>query len=192
MGYGEAFHATKALLKHRIVLLSGPIGSEETAHVIPELLLLDADNHDSPIDLYINSTGGSVAQGLAIIDAMMCIKAPVSTVCIGTATSIAAWILAAGIKGRRYASPNAEVAIYHSPSSFHGQSTAIHPGGQPRGKLQERLAKMLSEWTGQPPEEVARAMETDSFLSADQARDFGLLDEILIPYQSGGAKPESA
>ncbi|MFA4029506.1 MAG: hypothetical protein GDYSWBUE_000533 [Candidatus Fervidibacterota bacterium] len=177
-----------ALLSHRILFLSEPITAEVANRLIAELLLLDADNHEAQIDLYINSPGGSVLDGLAIIDTMQCIQAPVSTICVGQAASMAAWILAAGTKGRRFATPNAEVMIHQVAAAFAGQTSDIRIYTQRMVRLQERLVQMLAEWTGQPIERIQKDMEHEFFMTAEEAKAYGIVDAILEPF----AKPTAA
>lgn len=178
------------LLSHRILFLSEPITAEVANRLIAELLLLDADNHEAQIDLYINSPGGSVLDGLAIIDTMQCIRAPVSTVCVGQAASMAAWILAAGAKGVRFAAPNAEVMIHQVAAAFAGQTTDIRIYTQRMMRLQERLVHMLAQWTGQPVERIQKDMEHEFFMTAEEAKAYGLVDAILEPFAK--SQPPSA
>jgi ATP-dependent Clp protease protease subunit len=181
---------TQELLRHRILFLSEPITAEVANRLIAQMLLLDADNYEAQIDLYINSPGGSVLDGLAIIDTMQCIRAPVSTVCVGQAASMAAWILAAGAKGRRFAAPNAEVMIHQVAAAFAGQTTDIRIYTQRMMRLQERLAQMLAQWTGQPVERIQKDMEHEFFMTAEEAKAYGLVDAILEPFAK--SQPPSA
>jgi ATP-dependent Clp protease protease subunit len=167
---------------YRILFLSEAITAEVANRLIAELLLLDADNHQAQIDLYINCPGGSVLDGLAIVDAMQCIQAPVSTICIGQAASMAAWVLAAGAKGRRFATPNAEIMIHQVAASFAGQTADIRIYAQRMLRLQARLVEMLAQWTGQPPAQIEKDMEHEFFMTAEEARAYGLVDAILEPY----------
>jgi len=155
-----------SLLNHRILFLSEPISPEIANDIITKLLLLDADDHHSQIDLYINSPGGSVLDALAIIDTMHCIQAPVSTICIGKASSMAAWILAAGDKGKRLAAPN-------------GQTSDIQIYTKRLIQLQERLIDMLSKWTGQNKAKIKKDMEHEFFMDAYQAKEYGIIDNVL-------------
>jgi ATP-dependent Clp protease protease subunit len=175
-----------ALLQHRILFLGGEVNTDTANRIIAQLLLLDADDPDRPIDLYVNSPGGSVVDGLAIIDAMRCIRAPVGTTCIGRAASMGAWILAAGAPGRRSLSPNAEVMIHQVSSGFEGKASDIEVHAQHTLGLQTRMVNMLAEWTGQPPERIRADMARDCYMSAEEARDYGLVDEVLVPCVSGG------
>lgn len=173
----------EALLRHRILFLSEPITAEVANRLIAQLLLLDADDPKTPIDLYINSPGGSIPDGLALIDAMQCIQAPVSTICVGQAASMAAWVLAAGTRGRRFATPNAEVMIHQVAASFAGQAGDIRVYTERLLRIQERLVRMLARWTGQSPERISRDMEHEFFMTAEEARAYGIVDAILEPYE---------
>lgn len=175
---------TTRLLSHRILFLGEPITSEVVNRITADLLLLDADNHESRIDLYINCPGGSVLDGLAIIDTIQCIRAPVSTICVGQAASMAAWILAAGKKGERYATPNAEIMIHQVAAAFAGQTSDIRLYTQRMLRLQDRLVQMLAKWTGQPARRIAKDMEREFFMSAEEAVNYGIVDAILEPYTS--------
>jgi ATP-dependent Clp protease protease subunit len=171
-----------ALLHHRILFLSEPITAEVTNRLIAQLLLLDADDHQAQIDLYINCPGGSVLDGLAIIDGMHCIQAPVSTICVGQAASMAAWILAAGTKGRRFVTPNAEVMIHQVAAGFTGQTSDIRIYTQRMIRLQERLVAMLAAWTGQTTERIQQDMQHEFFMTAQEATVYGIADAILEPF----------
>lgn len=171
-----------ALLQNRILLLSEQVTAETSNRLISELLLLDAADHSSRIDLYINSPGGVVSDGLAIIDAIRCIQAPVSTVCIGQAASMAAWILAAGARGQRYASPNAEVMIHQVAAGFSGPAAHIKVMAERTMRLQRRLIELLAEFTGQTLQRIEEDLERDCFLAADQALAYGMIDAILEPF----------
>lgn len=173
---------TTALLKHRIVFLSEEITQATANRVIPELLLLDADNHEAPIDLYINSAGGSITAGLAIIDTMQCVQAPVSTVCVGIAGSMAALILAAGAKTKRFASPNAEVMIHQSSGGFQGQTSTIRVYAERMQRQERQLVQLLARWTGQPEKRIIKDIQTDYFMTAEEAHAYGIVDAILEPF----------
>lgn len=175
-----------ALLGHRILFLSEPITTEVANRVISGLLLLDADDHQAQIDLYINCPGGSVVDGLAIIDVIQCIQAPVSTVCVGQAASMAAWILAAGAKGKRWATPNAEVMLHQVAASFAGQTSDIRIYTERMIGLQQRLVGMLARWTGQSPKRITKDMEHEFFMTAQKAKEYGVIDGILEPYAKEG------
>ncbi len=171
------------LLRHRILFLSETVQTTVANHIIGRLLLLNANDQHRKIDLYINSRGGSVLDGLAIIDVMHCIQAPVSTICIGQAASIAAWILAAGTPGQRYATPNAEVMIHQIAADFSGQATDIQVHALHVSRLQKRLQQMLAAWTGKTVEQISQDMERDFFMTSEDAKSYGIIDEILQPYR---------
>lgn len=177
-----------SLLNHRIVRLSEPITKAVADRLIAELLLLDADDHAAAIDLYVNSTGGSITDGLAIIDAMLCIQAPVSTICIGQAASMAAWILAAGAKGHRCATPNAEIMIHQASGGYVGQTSALQVYTDRIVRVQERLIEMFAEWTGQTAKRVRQDMNHDFFMTSEEAKEYGIIDGILQPFHC----PEAA
>ena len=191
-----------SLLKHRIITLDTPISAETANPVITQMLLLDAEDSVEPIELYINSPGGSVLDGLAIIDAMQCIQAPVSTICLGRAASMAAWLLAAGTKGRRFAAPNAEVMIHGLSDGLFGEdgldmriSPQVRTAGfrqtspdqqiyQRRQEMwQKRLVAMLARWTGRNSRRIETDIRRDLFLSAQEAKAYGIVDEILEPFK---------
>lgn len=171
-----------ALLQHRILFLSEPVSEESANRLVAQLLLLDADNHKEPIDLYVNSPGGSVTYGIAIIDAIQCIEVPVRTVCIGRAASMGAWILAAGMKGSRVATPNAEVMIHQMARDMSGQTADIQVQAKHMLRLQNRMVEMLAGWTGQNPERIQSDMDRDYYMTAEEAKDYGIIDEILEPF----------
>ena len=172
----------EALLRHRILFLSEPVNSISANRLIGQLLLLDADNPESPIDLYINSMGGTVLDGLAVIDTMQCIQAPVSTFCIGQAASMAAWILAAGTPGRRYAAPNAEIMIHQMAAGIQGETSDIEVHAQRILRLQDRLIHMFAKWTQQSADKVRKDMERDFFMTSEEALNYGIIDAILEPF----------
>ena len=170
-----------SLLNHRIIFLRGAIDSESANDMIQQLIFLNAKDSEEMIDLYINSPGGAVSDGLAIIDAMFCIKAPIRTICIGRACSMAAWILAAGSKGERYATPNAEIMLHQMATTIgeSQQTSHLHSYAGHMIKLQKRLVELLSKWTGQPGKKIGRDIEVELFLTAAEARDYGLVDHIM-------------
>ena len=170
-----------ALLSHRILFLSEPIDSNIANRLVAQLLLLDANDPNAQIDLYINCPGGSVLDGFAVIDTIQCIKAPVCTICIGKAFSMAAWILAAGKKGLRFATPNVEIMIHQPISSFSGQTSDIQIYTKRMVNLQERLIKMLSDFTGKPENQIREDMKQEFFMAAEEAKNYGIVDEILMP-----------
>lgn len=169
------------LLKHRILILGQEIDSPLAVNLMAKLLLLDAEDPESRIDLYINCPGGSVTAGKAIIDAMALVSAPVSTICIGQAYSMAAWVLAAGERGMRYATPLAEVMIHQTVARYGGKAEDIKVFTDKLMRDEEQMVTMLSEYTGQPVARIREDMRKDFFMSAEEAREYGLIDEILFP-----------
>ena len=168
------------LLEDRIIFLSGPISSEVANLVIAQLIYLEAKDPSKDIFLYINSPGGSVNDGLAIIDTMNYIKCDVNTICIGSAMSMGALILASGAKGKRYALPNSEIMIHQVLSSggLSGPATDIEIYTKNLLRNKQRLNAILSERSGQPYEKVCQDTERDNFMTADQALEYGLIDKI--------------
>jgi len=167
------------LLQHRIIFLGTAVTAETANSVIQQLLLLDAEDQQRPIDLYLNSPGGSTVDALAIIDAMQCVRAPVSTVCIGMAASAAAWLLAAGSRGRRYATPHAEVMIHQVQAKTEGPLMDLEIAIERLRRIESRMNGLLAGWTGQPEERIKEDTERDFFMTAEEARDYGIIDEIL-------------
>ena len=169
------------LLKDRIIVLSEEVNNATASLVIAQMLFLESEDPDKEIFFYINSPGGSISDGLAIFDTMNYIKCPVSTMCIGMAASMGAFLLAAGEKGKRYATPNAEIMI-HQPlisGGLAGQTTEIKIHADHMVKTRERLNKILSERTGKPLEQIEKDTERDNFMTAEEALKYGLIDEIL-------------
>ena len=170
------------LLKDRIIFLGEDVNSTTASLVVAQLLFLESEDPDKEINLYINSPGGSVTDGLAIVDTMNYIKCPVTTTCIGLAASFGAVLLANGEKGKRYATPNAEILI-HQPliggNGISGQTTDIKIHAEQMIKTRERLNKILSDRTGQPIERIMEDTERDHFMTAEEALEYGLIDEIL-------------
>lgn len=178
--YGErAFDIYSRLLKDRIIFLSGPIEDHTANLVIAQLLFLASEDPKKDIQLYINSPGGSVTAGLAMLDTMNHIKPDVATVCVGMAASAAAIILAAGTKGKRYALPNAEVMIHQPWGGAQGQATDIEITAKHIIATRERLNKILAKATGQTLAKVEKDVERDYFMSSDEAKKYGLIDDIL-------------
>lgn len=170
------------LLKDRIIFLGEDVNPTTASLVVAQLLFLESEDPDKEIYLYINSPGGSVTDGLAIVDTMNYIKCPVSTTCLGLAASFGAVLLANGEKGKRYATPNAEILI-HQPliggNGISGQTTDIKIHADQMLKTRERLTKILSDKTGQPLEKVMQDTERDYYMTAEEALEYGLIDEIL-------------
>jgi ATP-dependent Clp protease protease subunit len=178
--YGErAFDIYSRLLKDRIIFLSGPIEDHTANLIIAQLLFLASEDPKKDIQLYINSPGGSVSAGLAMLDTMNHIKPDVATVCVGMAASAAAIILAAGTKGKRYALPNAEVMIHQPWGGAQGQATDIEITARHIIATRERLNKILSKATGQPLAKIEKDVERDYFMSAEDAKKYGLIDDVF-------------
>ena len=174
----RAYDIYSRLLKDRIIILSGEIDDNLANSIVAQLLYLDSLNHD-PINLYINSPGGSITAGMAIYDTMNYIKSKVSTICIGMAASMAAFLLSSGEKGMRFILPNGEVMIHQPLGGAQGQATEIKIAAERILKLKEKLNKILSENTGQSLEKISHDTDRDYFLSADEALKYGLIDKIL-------------
>jgi ATP-dependent Clp protease proteolytic subunit ClpP (EC 3.4.21.92) len=175
----RAFDIYSRLLKERLIFLVGPIDDYVANLVVAQLLFLEAENPDKDINIYINSPGGVVTAGLSIYDTMKFIKPDVSTMCIGQAASMGAFLLSAGTKGKRYALPNARVMIHQPSGGAQGQASDIEIQAREILFLRERLNKLMAEHTGQPLEKINRDVERDFFLSAESAKDYGLVDAIL-------------
>ena len=166
------------LLKDRIIILNGEINDQTANVVLAQLLYLDSQNHED-ISLYINSPGGSITSGMAIYDTMNFIKSKVSTICIGMAASMAAFLLSSGEKGKRLALPNAEVMIHQPLGGAQGQATEIKIAAERILKLKNKLNKILAKNTGKPLEQIEQDTERDYFLSAKEAKNYGLIDKIV-------------
>ena len=171
------------LLKDRIIFLGEDVNATTSSLIVAQMLFLESEDPDKEISLYINSPGGSVTDGLAIVDTMNYIKCPVKTICLGLAASFGAVLLANGAKGKRYATPNAEILI-HQPliggNGISGQTTDIKIHAEQMIKTRERLTKILSDTTGKPIEQVMKDTERDHYMTAEEALEYGLIDEILV------------
>ncbi len=167
------------LLKERIIFLSGEVNDDSASVIIAQLLFLESEDTTKDINLYINSPGGSVSAGLAIFDTMNYIKCDVSTICIGMAASMGAFLLAGGQKGKRFALPNAEIMIHQPLGGAQGQATDIKIAADHILRTRERLNNILAERTGQPLETIALDTERDNFMTVDQACEYGLIDKIF-------------
>ncbi len=179
-GRGErAYDIYSRLLKERVIFLVGPINDAVANVVVAQLLYLESENPDKEISLYINSPGGSISSGMAIYDTMQFIKPEVSTLCIGMAASMGAFLLQAGAKDKRFALPNSTVMIHQPLGGFQGQATDIEIHTKYILSLRERLYRLMSEHTGRTVEEIARDSERDNFLTADEAVKYGLIDQVL-------------
>ncbi|KGO12410.1 ATP-dependent Clp endopeptidase proteolytic subunit ClpP [Clostridium botulinum] len=167
------------LLKDRIIMLSEEVNDTTASLIVAQLLFLEAEDPDKDIHLYINSPGGSITSGMAIYDTMQYIKPDVSTMCVGMAASMGAFLLAAGAKGKRYALPNSEVMIHQPLGGFRGQATDIGIHAERILKMKKKLNTILSDRTGKPLEQVELDTERDHFLSAEEAKEYGLIDEVI-------------
>ncbi len=168
------------LLKDRIILLSEEVNDATASLVVAQLLFLESEDPDKDIFLYINSPGGSITSGMAIYDTMQYIKPDVSTICIGMAASMGAFLLAAGTKGKRYALPNSEIMIHQPLGGFQGQATDIDIHAKRIIRTKETLNKILSERTGQPLEKLKADVERDYFMTAEEAKSYGIIDEVIV------------
>ena len=167
------------LLKDRIIFLGEEVNDVSAGLIVSQLLFLEAEDPGKDIQLYINSPGGSVSAGFAIYDTMNYIKCDVSTICIGMAASMGAFLLSSGTKGKRYALPNAEIMIHQPLGGAQGQATEIQIAAEHILKTRERLNRILAENTGQPLEVISRETDRDNFMSAEEAKAFGLIDEVI-------------
>jgi len=181
----RSFDIYSRLLNERIVFLGTPIDDQIANLIVAQLLHLDGEDSDKDISLYINSPGGSVYAGLAIYDTMNFIKADVQTICVGIAMSMGALLLCGGTKGKRMALPNARIMIHQVSGGFQGQATDIEIHAKYILSLRERLNRLMAQHTGKTVEEVARDSERDNFLTAEQAQEYGLIDQILHKRASG-------
>ncbi|MBP8794889.1 MAG: ATP-dependent Clp endopeptidase proteolytic subunit ClpP [Brachymonas sp.] len=179
-GRGErSFDIYSRLLKERVVFLVGEVNDQTANLVVAQLLFLESENPDKDISLYINSPGGSVTAGMSIYDTMQFIKPDVSTMCLGFAASMGAFLLAAGAKGKRYSLPNSKIMIHQVLGGAHGQATDIEIHARDILRTKEQMNRILAERTGQPLEKVQNDTERDYFMTADEAKDYGLVDQVI-------------
>lgn len=179
-GRGErSFDIYSRLLKERVVFLVGPVNDMSANLVVAQLLFLEAENPDKDIFLYINSPGGSVTAGMSIYDTMQFIKPDVSTLCIGQAASMGAFLLAAGTKGKRFSLPNSRVMIHQPSGGFQGQSSDIEIHAKEILYLRSKLNDILAHHTGRTAEEIDRDTERDNFMSAEQSVEYGMIDKVI-------------
>ncbi|MGN0145442.1 MAG: ATP-dependent Clp endopeptidase proteolytic subunit ClpP [Clostridium sp.] len=178
------------LLKERIIMLSGEVNDASAQLIVAQLLFLDSEDPDKDISLYINSPGGSVTAGMAIYDTMQLINADVSTICVGMAASMGAFLLSCGAKGKRYALPNSEIMIHQPLGGFQGQVTDIEIHANRMLKVKDVINKTLSENTGKPLEVIQRDTERDNFMGAEEAKAYGLVDEIITKKPKNKEKSE--
>ena len=175
----RAFDIYSRLLKERIIFLTGPVFDQVSSLICAQLLVLESENPNKDIAFYINSPGGVVSSGLAMYDTMQYIRSPVSTVCIGQAASMGSLLLCAGAKGKRYALPNSRVMVHQPSGGAQGQATDIEIQAREILKLRQRLNEIYVHHTGQPIDAIERKLERDSYMSAEEARDFGLVDHVV-------------
>ena len=168
------------LLKDRVIMLSDEVNDVTASLIVAQLLYLESEDPDKDIYLYINSPGGSITSGMAIYDTMQYIKPDVCTICIGMAASMGSFLLAAGEKGKRYALPNSEIMIHQPLGGFQGQATDINIHAKRILKIKDNLNKILSERTGQPIEKITQDVERDYFMEPNEAKEYGLIDEVII------------
>ncbi|NVK11213.1 MAG: ATP-dependent Clp endopeptidase proteolytic subunit ClpP [Gammaproteobacteria bacterium] len=167
------------LLKERVVFVVGPVEDHMANLIVAQLLFLESENPDKDIHLYINSPGGSVTAGMSIYDTMQFIKPDVSTICLGQACSMGAFLLNAGTKGKRFCLPNSRVMIHQPSGGAQGQASDIHIHAQEILKIRERLNQLMADHSGKPLEQIEKDTERDNFMSADEAKAYGLVDEVL-------------
>jgi len=179
-GRGErAFDIYSRLLKERVVFLVGPVNDATANLVVAQLLFLEADNPDKDIHFYINSPGGAVTAGLSIYDTMQFVKPDVSTLCIGQAASMGAFLLCAGARGKRFALPNSRLMIHQPLGGFQGQASDIAIHAREILSIRDRLNRIMAEHSGQPLERIEKDTDRDNFLSAEEAAEYGLIDKVL-------------
>jgi ATP-dependent Clp protease protease subunit len=180
-GRGErAYDIYSRLLRDRVIFMVGPVSDQTANLVVAQMLFLESENPDKDISLYINSPGGSVYAGLAIYDTMQFIKPDVSTICVGMAASMGAFLLAAGAKGKRYSLPNSRIMIHQPSGGAQGQASDIEIHAQEILKTRERLNRILAERTGQPIEKIGKDTDRDNFMTADDAVSYGIIDKIFV------------
>ena len=179
-GRGErAYDIYSRLLRERIIFMVGPVTDQTANLVVAQMLFLESENPDKDIHLYINSPGGSVSAGLSIFDTMQFVKPDVSTMCMGIAASMGSFLLMAGAKGKRMALPNSRVMIHQPSGGAQGQATDIEIQAREILTLRKRLNEIYVRHTGQPIEAIERKLERDSYMSAEESRDFGIVDEVV-------------
>jgi len=178
------------LLKDRIVFIGTPIDDDVANIVIAQLLFLESEDPDKDISIYINSPGGSVTSGLAIYDTMQYVKASVSTICLGQAASMAAVLLAAGAKGKRFAVRNARIMIHQLSGGFSGQASDIEIQAREALRLKRTLDEILAKHTGQPIERISKDTDRDYFMSPEEGQVYGLIDEVIVHKKASEKKPQ--
>ena len=184
----RAYDIYSRLLKDRVVFLGSQIDDHVANLVIAQLLFLEAEDPDKDVSLYINSPGGVITAGMAIYDTMQYIRCDVSTICVGMAASMGAFLLAAGAKGKRFALPNSEIMIHQPIGGMQGQATDIEIHARHILRMKDQLTNILAERTGQPRERVAADTERDNFMTAIEAKDYGLIDEVVDTRKASAKK----
>lgn len=186
----RAYDIYSRLLRDRIIFLGSPIDDDVANLVIAQLLFLEAEDPEKDVFLYVNSPGGSVTAGLAIYDTMEYVRPDVATICLGQAASMAAWLLAAGARGKRMGLPNSRIMVHQPMGAFQGQATDVDIQAREILKLRERMNEILAQHTGRSLEEIARDTERDYYMSGEEARDYGLIDQVVarrpMPAPAGG------
>ena len=179
-GRGErSFDIYSRLLKERVIFLVGEVNDQTANLVVAQLLFLESENPDKDISFYINSPGGSVSAGMSIFDTMQFIKPDVSTMCLGFAASMGAFLLAAGAKGKRYSLPNSKIMIHQVLGGARGQATDIEIHARDILRTKDQMNRILAERTGQPLDKIRNDTERDYFMTADEARDYGIVDQVI-------------
>ncbi len=187
----RAYDLYSRLLKDRIVFLGTPVDDDVANIIVAQMLFLESEDPDKDISLYINSPGGSVTAGLAIYDTMQYVKPAVSTICLGQAASMGAFLLAGGAKGKRFAVPNARIMIHQLSGGFQGQGTDIEIHAREALRLKQKLNEILARHTGQPIERIEKDTERDYFMGPGEAKEYGLIDDVIVHrHRVGQAEPK--
>lgn len=188
----RAYDIYSRLLKERIIFLVGPVNDAVSSLVCAQLLFLEAENPSKEISFYINSPGGVVTSGLAIYDTMQYIRCPIATLCIGQAASMGSLLLAGGAEGRRYALPNSRIMIHQPSGGAQGQASDIEIQAREILKIRQRLNEIYVRHTGQTLDVIEKAMERDNFMTADEAKEFGLIDQVIATRPTNGNTAQAA
>jgi ATP-dependent Clp protease, protease subunit len=184
----RAYDLYSRLLKDRIVFLGTPVDDDVANIIVAQMLFLESEDPDKDINLYINSPGGSVTSGLAIYDTMQYVKCQVSTICMGQAASMGALLLAAGAKGKRYSLPHSRIMIHQPSGGFGGQASDIELHAKEILRLKAKLNEIMQKHTGQPLDRIEKDTDRDYFMGAGEAKEYGLIDEVVIKKPAGGLK----
>ena len=185
----RAFDIYSRLLKERVIFITGPIEDYGASLITAQLLFLEAENPKKEVHMYINSPGGLVTAGMAIYDTMQYVRPPVQTFCIGQAASAASLLLCAGKKGERFALPNARIMVHQPSASYYGQAADIARHAQEIVKMKRRLNEIYAKHTGQTVEAIEKALDRDTYMTAEEAKSFGLLDQVMVRRPEGEAAP---